>query len=105
MNNVFVHKKALCESSNVGTGSRVWAFAHVLAAAPIRRECNICDGGFIENDVIVGDRMTIKCGVQLWDALRIESDVFIGANATFNNDRFPRSKVFREKFLRTTVRS
>lgn len=105
MESVFVHDKALCESSKVGAGTRVWAFAHVLPGAEIGRDCNICDGVFIENDVIVGDRVTIKCGVQLWDGLRIESDVFIGPNVTFTNDKFPRSKVFPDKFLRTTVRS
>ena len=105
MESVFVHDKALCESSKVGAGTRVWAFAHVLAGATIGRDCNICDGVFIENDVIVGDRVTIKCGVQLWDGLRIGNDVFIGPNVTFTNDNFPRSKVFPDKFLRTTVHS
>ena len=104
MKGVFIHEKALCESSKVGAGTRVWAFAHLLPGAEIGRECNICDGVFIENDVVVGDRVTIKCGVQLWDGLRIESDVFIGPNVTFTNDRFPRSKATPEKFLRTTVR-
>ena len=56
------------------------------------RDCNICDHVFIENDVVVGDRVTVKCGVQLWDGLRVEDDVFIGPNATFTNDPFPRSK-------------
>jgi len=60
---------------------------------------------FIENDVIIGDRVTIKCGVQLWDGLRLADDVFVGPNATFTNDLFPRSKVFPEKFLQTHVQS
>jgi len=105
MENVFVHERALCESSKVGAGTRVWAFAHVLPGAEIGRECNVCDGVFIENDVIIGDRVTIKCGVQLWDGLRIESDVFIGPNAPFTNEIFPRSGIVPDKFLRTTVRS
>jgi len=53
--------------------------------------CNICSHCFIENDVIIGDRVTIKSGVQLWDGLRVGNDVFIGPNATFTNDRYPRS--------------
>ena len=67
-------------------------FAHVLPGARIGADCNICDHTFIENDVVVGDRVTVKCGVQLWDGVRIEDDVFIGPNATFSNDHFPRSK-------------
>jgi len=86
------HPTALVESGEVGEGTLVWAYAHILPGARIGRDCNICDHTFIENDVIVGDRVTIKCGVQLWDGMRVEDDVFIGPNATFTNDRFPRSK-------------
>ncbi|MHB1582163.1 MAG: WxcM-like domain-containing protein [Acidimicrobiales bacterium] len=89
---VFVHERGLCESSQVGRGTTIWAFSHVLAGARIGSDCNICDHVFIENDVIVGDRVTIKSGVQLWDGLRIDDDVFVGPNSTFTNDPFPRSK-------------
>ncbi|GAB4288176.1 MAG: hypothetical protein Kow0083_00650 [Methylophaga sp.] len=101
----FIHPQALVEAPDkIGTGSRIWAFTHILAGAKIGSECNICDHVFIENDVVVADRVTVKCGVQLWDGLRIESEVFIGPNATFTNDRFPRSKVYPEQFLTTRVR-
>jgi acetyltransferase-like isoleucine patch superfamily enzyme len=76
----------------------------VLPGAVIGSDCNICDGVFVENDVIVGDRVTVKIGVQLWDGVRLEDDVFVGPNATFTNDFFPRSKAFPDQFLRTTVR-
>jgi UDP-2-acetamido-3-amino-2,3-dideoxy-glucuronate N-acetyltransferase len=88
----FVHPKALCESETVGEGTRVFAFAHILPGARIGRDCNICDHTFIENDVIVGDRVTVKCGVQLWDGIRLEDDVFVGPNATFTNGPSPGSK-------------
>jgi acetyltransferase-like isoleucine patch superfamily enzyme len=100
----FVHPLGCCESAQVGAGTRIWAYAHVLPQARIGMECNICDHVFIENDVIVGDRVTVKCGVQLWDGLRVEDDVFIGPNATFTNDRFPRSKQYPERFATTTIR-
>lgn len=100
---VHVHPNALCESTEVGDGTRVWAFAHVLPGARIGRDCNICDGVFIENDVVVGDRVTIKCGVQLWDGVRLHDDVFVGPNATFTNDPFPRSRLRPEAFARTEV--
>jgi acetyltransferase-like isoleucine patch superfamily enzyme/dTDP-4-dehydrorhamnose 3,5-epimerase-like enzyme len=99
----FIHEKALCETSNIGLRTRVWAFAHILPRAIIGEDCNICDGVFIENDVVVGNRVTIKCGVQLWDGVTVEDDVFIGPNATFTNDKMPRSKVYPEKFLTTRV--
>jgi acetyltransferase-like isoleucine patch superfamily enzyme len=102
---MFIHPRALCESESVGDGTRVWAFAHILPGAIIGRDCNVCDGVFIESDVIVGDRVTIKCGVQLWDGLRIEDDVFIGPNVTFANDPWPRSGVHPVTFVRTHVRA
>lgn len=101
---VSIHSHALVEEGAVvGARTRVWAFVHILPGARIGVECNICDHVFIENDVVVGDRVTIKSGVQLWDGLRLEDDVFVGPNATFTNDRFPRSKQWPEKFLQTRV--
>jgi acetyltransferase-like isoleucine patch superfamily enzyme len=103
MTDFFVHEQGICESQRVGAGTRIWAFAHVLPGAVIGSDCNICDHTFIENDVVLGDRVTIKCGVQLWDGVRLEDDVFVGPNATFTNDLFPRSKRRPEKFLETVV--
>jgi acetyltransferase-like isoleucine patch superfamily enzyme/dTDP-4-dehydrorhamnose 3,5-epimerase-like enzyme len=101
--NYFVHDKGLCESSDIGDGTRIWAFAHVLPGARIGADSNVCDNVFVENDVVVGDRVTIKCGVQLWDGVRVADDVFIGPNVTFTNDPFPRSKAYPEKFGETVI--
>jgi acetyltransferase-like isoleucine patch superfamily enzyme len=100
----FRHELARVETSAIGAGTRIWAFAHLLPGARIGAECNICDHVFIENDVVVGDRVTIKSGVQLWDGITLEDDVFVGPNATFTNDLFPRSRQRPETFLRTLVR-
>ncbi len=101
----FFHPQALVETDRIGPGTRVWAFAHVLRGAAIGAECNVCDHVFIENDVVVGDRVTIKSGVQLWDGVRLEDDVFVGPNATFTNDPFPRSRQRPAKFPETWVRT
>lgn len=103
MTQPFVHPQGLCESKHVGEGTRVWAFAHVLPQAKIGRDCNVCDHVFVENDVVIGDRVTLKCGVQIWDGVRLGDDVFVGPNATFTNDRFPRSKQYPQQFLSTVV--
>src|SRR5262245_20050123 len=100
---VFIHPDALCDSTAFGKGTRVWAFAHVLPRAVIGADCNVCDHVFIENDVVIGDRVTVKCGVQLWDGLRIADDVFIGPNATFSNDKYPKSKHYQTAVLETHV--
>jgi acetyltransferase-like isoleucine patch superfamily enzyme/dTDP-4-dehydrorhamnose 3,5-epimerase-like enzyme len=102
---IFVHPQAICESRTVGPRTRIWAFAHVLPGARIGADCNICDHTFIEGDVRIGDRVTLKSGVQLWDGVRIEDDVFIGPNATFSNDRFPRSKRRPSSYLPTVVKA
>lgn len=99
----YVHPNGICESHDVGEGTRVWAFAHVLPGARIGRACNICDHVFIENDVIVGDDVTLKCGVQLWDGVRLGHRVFIGPNATFTNDLRPQSKRYPTEFLQTVL--
>ena len=99
----YLHPSAIVETAQVGDGTQIWAFAHILPGAVIGRDCTICDHTFIENDVVIGNRVTVKCGVQLWDSITIEDDVFIGPNATFTNDSFPRSKQHLEKYPRTVV--
>ncbi|AEA46580.1 acyltransferase [Archaeoglobus veneficus] len=101
---VFIHPNAIVESENIGEGTRIWAFAHILPGAKIGKSCNICDHVFIESDVIVGDNVTIKSGVQLWEGVRIENNVFIGPNTTFTNDLRPRSKVYPPEFIKTHVK-
>lgn len=86
-----IHKLADVQARTIGEGTRIWQFAVVLPGARIGKNCNICAHTFIENDVVIGDNVTIKCGVQLWDGLRIGNNVFIGPNATFCNDKYPRS--------------
>ena len=101
--NFYLHPLGVCESQAIGDNTRIWAFSHVLPSARIGRECNVCNNVFIENDVVVGDRVTIKCGVQLWDGIRVGDDVFIGPNATFTNDRHPRSKHHLSSYPETRI--
>jgi len=100
----FTHPESRVESGEVGAGTRVWAFAHILKGARIGADCNICDHTFVEGGAVVGDRVTLKCGVQLWDGVTLEDDVFVGPNATFTNDPFPRSGQRPAAFTRTLVR-
>lgn len=92
------------QSENIGEGTSIWQFCVVLPQAKVGENCNICSHCFIENDVILGDRVTVKCGVQIWDGLRVEDDVFIGPNVTFTNDRHPRSKQYPDEFPQTIIR-
>lgn len=99
-----VHPLADVAEACIGNGTRIWQFVVVLRGAQIGANCNICAHALIEGDVIIGDRVTVKSGVFLWDGTRIEDDVFIGPNATFTNDLMPRSKMYPEAFSGITVR-
>lgn len=100
-----VHRLADVQSKSIGENTRIWQFCVVFAGAKIGANCNICAQVLIENNVVVGDNVTIKNGVQLWDGVRIEDNVFIGPNATFTNDLFPRSKIPPDQFSQTTIKS
>ncbi len=100
---IFIHNTAQVLSDSLGENTRIWQYVIVLEGAVIGEDCNICSHCFIESDVLVGDRVTIKNGVSVWDGLRIGSDVFVGPNVTFTNDKFPRSKVRPEKYLPTCI--
>ena len=100
---VFVHHLSDVQSTNIGSGTNIWQFCVVLAGAKIGKNCNICSHCFIENDVRVGDSVTVKNGVHLWDGVVLEDDVFVGPNVVFTNDQYPRSKSHIRKLRRTMV--
>ena len=101
----FVHPNALVESSTIGKGTRIWAFAHVMEGAVIGEGCNIGDHSFVESDVILGNDVTVKNGVSIWSGVVIEAKVFVGPNVAFTNDLFPRSKVYHEQNVETLVKA
>lgn len=102
----FIHPHALIEpGAEIGEGTRIWAFSHVLSGARIGADCNICDHTFVEGGIVLGDRVTVKCGVFMWTGLTAEDDVFIGPAVAFTNDLRPRSRqhpsVYASVVLRT----
>ena len=99
-----IHNLSDVQSKNIGKTTNVWQFVVILRDAVIGENCNICANVFIENDVVIGNNVTVKCGVQLWDGLRVEDDVFIGPNATFCNDKYPKSRNHDFTLLYTTVK-
>jgi len=90
-NGVYIHPKAIVKSKNIGKGTRIWAFAHILKGAKIGENVNIGDHCFIENDVIIGNDVVIKNGISIWDGVTIEDGVFLGPNVALTNELFPRS--------------
>ncbi len=99
-----IHPLSDVQSINIGEGTRIWQYSVVLKGATIGDNCNICAHTLVESDVLVGNNVTVKSGVYLWDGLTVEDNVFIGPCVAFTNDKTPRSKQYPEKFLRTTIR-
>ena len=97
-----IHPLADC-IQKVDESTNIWQYTVILKGAIIGKNCNICAHCFIENDVRIGDNVTIKCGVYLWDGIEIEDDVFIGPNVTFTNDKYPRSKQYPNHYLKTII--
>ncbi len=103
---VQIHPAALCETDDIGPGTRIWAFAHLLPGARVGADCNICDHVFIEGRARLGDRVTVKNASLIWDAVEIGDDVFIGPRVTFTNDLRPRigHSLTPDQFVPTVVR-
>ncbi|WP_312491807.1 acyltransferase [Pseudomonas cremoris] len=99
-----IHELADVKSLDIGEGTRVWQFCVIFEGAKIGKDCNLCAHTLVEGDVIIGDNVTLKSGVYLWDGTRIEDNVFIGPNATFTNDSMPRSKRYPGMFKGITVK-
>lgn len=87
-----IHRTADVCTDAVGDGTTIWQYVVVLAGARIGRRCNVNAHCLIEGNVVIGDDVTLKCGVYLWDGIVVEDRVFIGPNATFVNDPAPRSR-------------
>lgn len=102
MADYFVHPQAIVESTDIGAGTRIWAFVHILKLVRIGSGCNICDHCFLEDEVVIGNDVTIKSFNYLCSGVTLENDVFIGSGVTFSNDRFPRSKRY-VKFQSTLI--
>lgn len=100
----FIHELSDIQTKNIGEGTTIWQFVVILQKAVIGNNCNINASVFIENDVKIGNNTTIKSGVQIWDGITIEDNVFIGPNATFTNDLFPRSKKYPTSFNKTIIK-
>lgn len=101
---VFIHEKAIVDSDCIGKKTKIWGFTHVLPGASIGENCNLNEHVFVENNVVIGNNVTIKCGAYLWDGLIVEDNVFIGPSVSFVNDKYPRSKHYPEKFPNTILK-
>lgn len=87
-----IHPLSDVQSTNIPESTRVWQYVVILRDAVIGENCNVCSHCFIENDVIIGNNVTLKFFVEICDGVTIEDNVQIGPNVTFTNDKYPRAK-------------
>src|SRR5688500_8252637 len=103
----FAHPLALVESEDVGAGTRIWAWAHVMAGAKVGAGCNIGEHCFIEAGAIVGNNVTVKNGVAVWARVTVGDNVFLGPNCVLTNDPNPRAYIKKgpESLVPTLIRA
>lgn len=99
-----IHQLSDVQTKSIGEKTKIWQFSVVLPGAVVGKNCNICAHTLIENDVIIGDNVTVKSGVYLWDGIRVEDNVFIGPCVAFTNDKYPRSKHFPDSFAKILIK-
>ncbi|WP_201593698.1 WxcM-like domain-containing protein [Psychrobacter sp. Pi2-51] len=103
VNKPFIHPLSDVMSTTIGQKTKVWQYSVILPKASIGENCNICAHTLIENDVVIGNNVTVKSGVYIWDGITLKDNVFIGPCVTFTNDKKPRSKQYPDEFPKTIV--
>ena len=104
--NVFVHPSAYVdEPCEIGDGTKIWHFCHVMKNARLGRGCNLGQNVFVASDVAIGNNVKIQNNVSVYTGVELEDDVFCGPSCVFTNVINPRSQIVRHsQYLRTVVR-
>lgn len=104
MNEVFIHPTSIIdEGANIGEGTRIWHFCHIMPKAVIGRKCNVGQNVFIDNNAVIGDGVKIQNNVSVYNGVIIEDDVFLGPSMVFTNVLNPRSFIERKNEFRKTL--
>jgi len=100
----FVHKAAIVdENVEIGEGTKIWAFSHIMSGSKIGKNCIIGEGVHIGNNVVIGDNVKIQNHSLIYEGVTIENDVFLGPNTVTTNDIEPVSQGDWSKRFRATV--
>jgi len=102
---VLIHESAYVDMpTQIGDGTRIWHFTHILRNCAIGRYCSIGQNVMIGPDVRVGDRCKIQNNVSLYSGVELADGVFCGPSCVFTNVNNPRAEIERKnEFLRTPV--
>jgi UDP-2-acetamido-3-amino-2,3-dideoxy-glucuronate N-acetyltransferase len=103
-NEYFIHPTAVVdEPMEIGEGTRIWHFTHIMAGAKIGKQCIIGQNVFISSGVLLGNRIKVQNNVSIYDGVILEDDVFCGPSMVFTNVFNPRSFISRKKEFRKTL--
>lgn len=92
MDATYIHPTAnIDQTSSIGSGCKIWINVQIREKSIIGEQCILSKDVYVDHNVTIGNRCKIQNGVSIYHGVRIEDDVFIGPNATFTNDRVPRS--------------
>jgi UDP-2-acetamido-3-amino-2,3-dideoxy-glucuronate N-acetyltransferase len=101
--NYFVHESSYVDDgAEIGEGSKIWHFSHVMAGARIGRRCNFGQNVLVSPRVVIGDNVKVQNNVSIYEGVVLEDDVFCGPSMVFTNVVNPRSHVIRKHEYRTT---
>ena len=102
--NFFVHPTAVIdEGSQIGEGTKIWHFSHLMSGCIIGRNCNIGQNVFVAPNVKLGDNVKVQNNVSIYEGVICEDDVFLGPSMVFTNVINPRSAVSRKKEYKQTI--
>jgi UDP-2-acetamido-3-amino-2,3-dideoxy-glucuronate N-acetyltransferase len=103
---LFIHSTAIIdEGAQIGAGTKVWHFSHLMPSCKIGERCIIGQNVYIDNDVVIGNGVKIQNNVSVYNGVMIEDDVFLGPSMVFTNVINPRSFIERKnEFKKTIVR-
>ena len=104
MTDVFIHESSYVdEGCQIGPGTKIWHFSHVMTGARIGQRCNIGQNVVISPQVVIGDNVKIQNNVSIYTGVILEDDVFCGPSMVFTNVVNPRSQVSRKDEYKTTL--
>jgi UDP-2-acetamido-3-amino-2,3-dideoxy-glucuronate N-acetyltransferase len=104
MNPPFIHHTAIIdEGANIGSGTKIWHFCHLMPTAVVGENCIIGQNVYLDNEVTIGNGVKIQNNVSLYNGVVIEDDVFIGPSVVFTNVINPRSFIERKNEFKKTL--
>ncbi len=104
MSDIFIHESSYVDDKvEIGTGSKIWHFSHIMSGSKIGNNCNIGQNVSIGPHVTIGNNCKIQNNISVYEGVELEDDVFCGPSMVFTNVYNPRCEISRKKEFRKTL--